>query len=108
MFSNRFFEEEVYAEQPKCCFVEGKEEKVYRLHKALYGWYRRIDKYLLGLGFGQSLSKSTLYAKHNDNEILVSPYVDGVLITWSSQKLIDEFKQDMMQAFEMTEHISLE
>ena len=57
---------------------------------------------MLGLGFKRSLSESTLYVKHNSNEILVvSLYVDDLLITRSNAKLINEFKLDMMQVFEM-------
>nr|CAN68421.1 hypothetical protein VITISV_031322 [Vitis vinifera] len=74
-----FFKKKIYVEQPE-------------------------DDYLLGLDFKKSLSESTLYVKENNNEILVvSLYVDALLITGSSAKLIDEFKLDMMQVFEMTD-----
>ncbi|OIT28784.1 retrovirus-related pol polyprotein from transposon tnt 1-94, partial [Nicotiana attenuata] len=110
-FLNGILKEEIYVEQPEGFVVEGKEDKVYRLHKALYGlkqapraWYSRIDDYLLGLNFEKSLSESTLYVKQHSGDILVvSLYVDDLLITGSSTKLIDDFKQDMMQAFEMTD-----
>lgn len=63
-------------------------------------WYSRI----ISLDFKKSLSESILYVKENNNEILVvSLYVDDLLITGSSAKLIDEFKLDMMQVFEMTD-----
>ncbi|KAL3519542.1 hypothetical protein ACH5RR_017691 [Cinchona calisaya] len=110
-FLNGILEEEIYVEQPEGVVVEGKEDRVYRLHKALYGlkqapraWYSRIDDYLLGFGFEKSLSESTLYVKYNSNEnLVISLYVGDLLITRSSAKLIDKFKQDMMQAFEMTD-----
>jgi len=67
VFLNEFFEKEIYIEQPKGFVVEGKEDKVYRLFKDLFGlkqapraWYSRIDHYLLNLGFDKILSKSTL------------------------------------------------
>ncbi|XP_027767917.1 uncharacterized protein LOC114074248 [Solanum pennellii] len=45
-----------------------------------------------------------MYVKHNRGEILVvSLYVDELLITGSSEKLLDEFKKDMMDAFEMSD-----
>ncbi|KAF3667798.1 putative ribonuclease H protein-like, partial [Capsicum annuum] len=50
------------------------------------------------------VSKSTLYVKHNGIDILVvSIYVDDVLVTGSNTKNIEDFKQEMMQAFEMTD-----
>jgi len=59
---------------------------------------------IVTLDFEKSLSEFTLYVKHNSSEILVvSLYVDDLLITGSSEKLIEEFKQDMMQAFEMSD-----
>ena len=57
---------------------------------------------MLGTDFEKSLSEFTLYVKCNTSEILVvSLYVDDLLITGSSERLIDGFKQDMMQGFEM-------
>jgi len=36
-FLNGILDEEIYVQQPPCYEVEGKEDKVYRLKKALYG-----------------------------------------------------------------------
>ncbi|KAH9750688.1 hypothetical protein KPL71_013969 [Citrus sinensis] len=89
----------------------GQEEKAYRLKKALHSlkqvlrsWYSRIDTHLANLGFEKSLSESTLYIKKADNEILVvSLYVDDLLVTRSSKELIDRFKEEMKDVFEMTD-----
>ena len=82
---------------------KGNEDKVYRLRKALYGlkqapraWYDRIDSHLLGLSFGKSLSESTFYVKHHSIDILVvSIYVDDVLITKRNTRHIKDFKKEM-------------
>ncbi|XP_049369398.1 uncharacterized protein LOC125834277 [Solanum verrucosum] len=85
--------EEIYVEQPEGFSVPGHEDMVYLLKKALYrlkqaprSWYSRIDNHLLGLGFEKSLSESTLYVKKKNNT-----------------GLIEEFKEEMMKVFEMTD-----
>lgn len=40
--------------------------------------------------------------KSDANLIIVSAYVDDLLITGSNKKLVDEFKVEMFKAFEMT------
>jgi len=57
---------------------------------------------LLNLGFVKSLSKATLYVKLKDNDVLiVSLYVDDLLVIGSNELLVEEFKQEMMNVFEM-------
>ena len=81
------------------------------MRKALYGlkqapraWYSRVDDYLQSLGFVKSPSEPTLYVKNSDaNLIIVSVYVDDLLVTGSNEKLVDEFKAEMFKAFEMTD-----
>ncbi|XP_071909529.1 uncharacterized mitochondrial protein AtMg00810-like [Coffea arabica] len=58
----------------------------------------------MNLGFEKSLSEFTLYIKKVDGEILViSLYVDDLLVTGSSKELIDKFKKEMEDVFEMTD-----
>ena len=91
--------------------MKGHEEKVYLLKKALYGlkqapraWYNRIDQFLSKLGFVKGLSESTLYIKGNQaNSIMISLYVDDLLVTGSNAELIQQFKDDMLQVFEMSD-----
>ncbi|RVX14481.1 Retrovirus-related Pol polyprotein from transposon RE1 [Vitis vinifera] len=109
-FLNGYLQEEIYVEQPKGFQVKGQEEKVYLLKKALYGlkqapraWYSRIDEHLQSLGFVKSPSEATLYVKGIDaNLIEVSVYVDDLLVTGSNEKLVKEFKVEMLKVFEMT------
>ena len=67
-FLNGELEEEVYVEQPQGFEVKGKEEKVYRLRKALYrlkqaprAWNKRIYGYFLQYGLERSPSEPSLY-----------------------------------------------
>ena len=110
-FLNGYLQEEIYVEQPEGFQVKGQEEKVYLLKKALYGlkqapraWYSRIDEHLQSLGFVKSPSEATLYVKETDaNLMVVSVYVDDLLVTGSDEKLVKEFKVEMLKVFEMTD-----
>jgi hypothetical protein len=110
-FLNGFLQEEIYVEQPEGFSVKGQEDRVYLLKKALYGlkqaprvWYNRINDHLLQLGFQKSLSEATLYVKHVGADILIiSLYVDDLLVTGSNISLVEEFKQEMKEVFEMTD-----
>ena len=84
---------------------------MYLLKKALYGlkqapkaWYSRIDEHLMELGFKKSLSEATLYIKGDAiNFVIISLYVDDLLVTRSNEELVRKFKEDMKQTFEMTD-----
>ncbi|KAI5334234.1 hypothetical protein L3X38_024367 [Prunus dulcis] len=111
-FLNGKLQEEVYVEQPEGFVVQGKEDRVYRLHKALYGlkqapraWYGEIDSYFAECGFEKSLSEATIYTKtRGENDILiVSIYVDDIVYTGSNQGMLNEFKKDMKEKYEMTD-----
>ena len=50
------------------------------------------------------MSESTLYIQVINHElIVVSLYVDDLLVTGSNEELVKQFKVQMMQAFEMTD-----
>ncbi|KAG2404035.1 Retrovirus-related Pol polyprotein from transposon TNT 1-94 Protease [Vigna angularis] len=111
-FLNGTLEEEVYVEQPGGYEVKGKENKVYRLKKALYGlkqapraWYKRIDSYFLQHGFQRCPFEHTLYIKvvDPDDIIIVCLYVDDLIFTGNNPKMIAEFREAMVQCFEMTD-----
>jgi hypothetical protein len=99
-FLNGVLQEEIYVEQPAGFVVQGKADKVYLLKKALYGlkqapraWYGRIDEYLTGFGFQRSPSESTLYVNKIEGDVLiVSLYVDDLLVTGSNLQQIERFK----------------
>ncbi|KAM2377502.1 hypothetical protein ACFX1X_044094 [Malus domestica] len=91
---------------------ESEETKVYKLNKALYGlkqapraWFDEIDSYFSKAGFKKSSSEATLYVKTSEASsiIIVSLYVDDIVYIGSYPKLLEEFKNDMMQHYEMTD-----
>lgn len=111
-FLNGELEEEVYVEQPQGYVVKGQEQKVYRLHKALYGlkqapraWNSKIDRYFRQNNFQRSPSEPSLYVKKEGAHdfLIVSLYVDDLIYTGTTAKLVEEFKYSMMKEYEMTD-----
>lgn len=86
--------EEVYVSQPEGFVTNGKENKVYKLKKALYGlrqapraWNEKLNKVLGGLNFVKCSKEPALYRKQvHDDLLLVAVYVDDLLITGQSMK----------------------
>jgi hypothetical protein len=67
-FLNGDLKEEVYVHQPPGFVIPGKEGKVLRLRKALYGlrqapreWNAKLDSTLKEMGFGQSPHETAIY-----------------------------------------------
>ncbi|KAA3482129.1 pleiotropic drug resistance protein 3-like [Gossypium australe] len=109
---NGFLEEEIYIDQPQGFIVLGKEHMVYRLKNALYGlkqdpraWYARMDSYLISLGFERSTSEPTLCVKKKEAEtqLIVSLYVDDLLVIGGDNNDLADFKAKMMNMFEMSD-----
>ncbi|KAL6347481.1 hypothetical protein AAG906_026003 [Vitis piasezkii] len=83
----------IYVEQPNGVVAPGKEDYVYFLRKTLYGLKQAP----------QGLSESTLYVKTDDFQLLiVSLYVDDMLVIGNQLGLIQSFKDEMNKVFEMT------
>ncbi|GJY10315.1 retrovirus-related pol polyprotein from transposon TNT 1-94 [Tanacetum coccineum] len=110
-FLNGELKEEVYVNHPQGFEVEGKEEKVYKLKNDLYGlnqapraWYSQIDGYFKEKCFDQSKSEPTLYGKNQGTSdiLIVALYVDDLLFIRNNKKMIKDFKNEMMQKYEMS------
>jgi len=55
---------------------------------------------LTGAGFQKSLSEATLYVKSINNDvIIISLYVDDLLVTGSNTEQVEHFKLNMMEVF---------
>ena len=54
--------------------------------------------------FKKSKSEPTLYVKKKGNDILiVSLYVDDLIYTGNNEKMLKEFKKNMMETYEMND-----
>ncbi|KAI5310989.1 hypothetical protein L3X38_026278 [Prunus dulcis] len=82
-FLNEVLKEEVYIEQPEGFEVKGVEDK-------------------------RSISEATLYVKTKESigTVIVSIYVDDTVYTGSNSEMLEEFKEDMMNKYEMTDLVS--
>jgi hypothetical protein len=100
VFLNSNLKEEVYVHQPLGFAIPGKEGKVLRLCKALYGvrhalraWNAKLDSTLKGMGFGQSPHEAAIYRWGNGgNTLLVGVYVDDLVITGTKDVEVAAFK----------------
>jgi hypothetical protein len=91
--------------------LEEWDDLVCKLVKALYGlkqapqaWYEKINKYLKSRSFKRSDSDPNLYIKEKGEEIIIMVvYVDDLIITGSSDDLIQEEKDSLCKSFDMTD-----
>jgi hypothetical protein len=110
-FLNGDLEEEAYVEQPPGFVKHGKEGKVLRLKKALYGlrqapraWNAKLDSSLAHLGFVRCLSKHAVYTRGSGADcLLLGVYVDDLIITGAFTTTIGVFKEEMMSIFKMSD-----
>lgn len=110
-FLNGEINEDVYVVQPEGFEKPGQEQKVYKLLKALYGlrqapraWYAKLNSCLADLGFTRFPSEHAVYTRKEGEEgLVIAVYVDDLLITGSSKEMIERFKNEMSQKFEMTD-----
>ncbi|XP_051133100.1 uncharacterized mitochondrial protein AtMg00810-like [Andrographis paniculata] len=104
-FLHGALEEELYLKPPPG--YSATSDQVCRLKKSLYGlkqaprvWYKTLANKVLQFGFEKSPHDHCLFFKYIGAEILVlTVYVDDILLTGSSPKLMDEVKLYLHQAF---------
>jgi len=110
-FLNGNLDEEIYVAQPAGFLVKGREDKVYKLHKTLYGlkqapraWYNKIDSHFLNQGFKRSENDATLYVRRllDGGSLIVSLYVDDLLVTSNNQQEVQQLMEEMKNQFEMS------
>jgi Reverse transcriptase (RNA-dependent DNA polymerase) len=71
---------------------------LYRLKQATSALYDNIDGYFTEKEFRRSPSESTLYVKHNEiGMFIVSLYIDNLIFIENDEKMMHEFKNEMMK-----------
>jgi hypothetical protein len=107
-------QEEVFITQPLGFIITGEECKVRRLTKALYGlhqspraWYTKLNAVLVALGFHHSESEHAAYmcggGQWHQRWVIVSVYVDDLVITGTDHTELKQFKKEMQIAFQMSD-----
>ena len=103
-------DEEIYMKQPKGFVLEGKEHKVYKLVKSLYGlkqtpkqWHQKFDETIFSFGFKLNQADKCVYQKFDShgNGVIISLYVDDMLIFSSSLVQVKEKKHFLSKFFQM-------
>jgi len=101
--------EEIYMRQPEGFVIKGKEAKVCRLRKAMYGlkqgsraWNQRLNSIIQQIGFTQSKVDQCVYIyTKEDKKIIIVVYVDDLLIFSNNKNLKEITKSKLMEQFKM-------
>ena len=110
-FLHSDLDEEIYMEQPEGFIVEGQEDKVVRLKKAIYGlkqasraWFKTFSTTLKENDFNQIYSDAGVYVYHRrkgETEVIIIVYVDDLLIMGPDIHQIQGVKDFLKKAYHM-------
>jgi hypothetical protein len=101
--------EKVYCSQSTGFVDFGRPDLICRLNKSLYGlkqapraWYSRFATFLLTLGFAEAKSDTSLFVyRCGDETAYPLLYVDDIVLTASSQWLLEHVISSLQQEFAM-------
>lgn len=107
-FLNGDLQEEVYMQQPPG-FIANSHSLVCKLRKATYGlkqapraWYEKLHQALVQFGFlASKCDKSLFVYQYNDITIYALVYVDDILVTRTSFKLVHALISKLHQQFSL-------
>ncbi|WVZ51871.1 hypothetical protein U9M48_002972 [Paspalum notatum var. saurae] len=96
-------------EYPALLVDPSRPEMVYRLNKSLYGlkqapqaWYSRFATLLVTLGFTEAKSDTSLFVyRRGDETAYMLLYVDDIVLTASSQQLLQRIITSLQHEFAM-------
>lgn len=101
-------EEDIYIQPPSGIKTHTK-NKVCKLRKAIYGlkqsgrvWNAKLNEVLTKMEFQQLEADNCVYIKHTNNEkVLITVYVDDILIFSKSMECINDVKTDLKGHFDI-------
>jgi hypothetical protein len=102
-YLNGELQDEIYMEQPEGFIDPDQPTKVCKLIKGIYGlkrsgreWNHKLDKILKSIGFIRSNHDSCVYTlKEESDFVLLAVFVDELLISGSSEKIVYQVKQQI-------------
>ncbi|CAM8889509.1 unnamed protein product [Rhodiola kirilowii] len=109
-FLNGFLNEKVFVAQPKGFEDPHHLAFVYHLKKALYGLkqapracYERLTVFLIDHGYVRGGVDKTLFVKDTRSDFIIAQiYVDDFVFGSNTQKLVDQFVEQMQKEFKMS------
>ena len=108
-FLNGDLEEEIYMDQPEDFVKPRQESKVCKLTKSLYGlkqapkqWHEKFDSCMIKNGYKSNEYNKCIYSKSwNNLHVIISLYVDDMLIFGLNMHVINEMKNMLKSYFVM-------
>ena len=108
-FLNGELDEEIYMDQPLGFESKGQERKVCKLKRSIYGlkqasrqWNIKFHQAIQRDGFTMMEEDHCVYLKRSsDGFVILSLYVDDILIAGNSKEMIDTTKKWLSSNFEM-------
>lgn len=108
-YLNSDLDEAIYVLPPKEMANSNKNKKIWKLKRATYGlkqsgraWNRKLDSVLQGIGLPKSKADPCVYFNNRNKKLLIiSIYVDNLLIFSSNQNKVKEVRRVLENNFEM-------
>ena len=101
-FLNGDLEEEIYMNQPEGFVEPGQESKVCKLTKSLKQWHEKFDSCMIKNGYKSNECDKYIYSKSwNNLHVIISLYMDDMLIFGSNMHVINETKNMLKNHFDI-------
>lgn len=108
-FLNGDLDEEIFMDQPEGFIIKGTEKKVCLLKKSIYGlkqagrqWFKKIDEVLKKFNLTNSkYDQCIYYLKNNTSILIVTLYVDDIIIACNNDELTNMLTKLLSNNFEI-------